>query len=139
MKPRVGFAEKSKSLELRKADSRTMAILTVLLATRMVLRSFSGILYNLITLAAFFDLDVLSFSMSSGLREKKATSEPEIRADETRSSTRMEKPVIRVGSGVCISPAMNGKKKAIEYAGSKIQYIKCNLKRKIVFTLRLVA
>jgi hypothetical protein len=42
IKPRMGSELKSNILELRKAASSTMAIFIVLLATRTVLRSFSG-------------------------------------------------------------------------------------------------
>ena len=47
IKPITGSALKSNILELRKAASNTIAILTVLLTTSTVLNSFSGLLYNL--------------------------------------------------------------------------------------------
>ena len=72
----------------------------VLLATRIVLNSFAGLSDNF---KAYFErllLFVLNFSISSGLSEKKATSEPEIRADPQSNSISTIIPVIIFISGV---------------------------------------
>lgn len=56
--------------------------LTKLLATRIVASNLSGISISLITKLLLLDFDFFSFSISPGLREKKATSDPETKADE---------------------------------------------------------
>ena len=99
IKPITGSALKSNSLELKKAANNTIAIFIVLLATRIVLRSFSGLLYNL---SAIFDclfLVDLNFSMSSGLKEKKATSAADINAEPNRRIIRISSPINILRSG----------------------------------------
>jgi hypothetical protein len=51
-------------------------------------------------MAAFLDLLDLSFSISSGRNEKKATSEPDIRAEMKSNRTRTIKPIISLKSRV---------------------------------------
>ena len=97
--PTKGSELKSNNLELRNAASRTTAILTVLFATRMVLSSFSGLLYSFKTARAFLLLLLLNFSISSGRNEKKATSEPDMTADPKRSKISTRNPVIILKSG----------------------------------------
>jgi hypothetical protein len=47
---------------------------------------------------AFFVLLILSFSISSGLNEKKATSEPDIRAEMKSNMTRTINPIASLKS-----------------------------------------
>jgi hypothetical protein len=76
-----------------------MAILTVLFATSIVLKSFSGLLYSFRALFDFLLLYVLNFSISSGLNEKYATSEPDMRADPKRRIISINSPIIILKSG----------------------------------------
>jgi len=92
MNPKTGAALKSKIFELKKAASNTIAILIVLFATRMVLNSFSGLLCKLRTALDLSSLSDLNFSISSGLKEKKATSEAETMADPIRRIMIIRKP-----------------------------------------------
>jgi len=94
IRPSRGFPLKSKRSELIKAARSTAAMFTVLLATRMVLRRVSGESQSFSTIAAFLDLLAFSFSMSSGRSEKKATSDPDIRADIKSSMIRTTRPTI---------------------------------------------
>jgi len=66
-----------------------MAMLMVLLATRMVLSSLSGFESSLSAVEEFLAFACCSFSMSVGVREKYATSDPEIKAEAIISMTRM--------------------------------------------------
>lgn len=86
MKERIGLLLRSKSRELIKAARTIMAILIMLLVTRMLLSSFSGFERRFRAVAALLLLLCSSSSMSPGVSEKKATSEPEINADATISS-----------------------------------------------------
>jgi hypothetical protein len=71
----------------------------VLFATRIVLNSFSGILYSFRTLFDFLLLSFLNFSISSGPKEKYATSDADIKAEPRRSRTRTINPIIIFKSG----------------------------------------
>lgn len=74
-----------------------MAILIKLLDTRIVANNFFGLLSNLSTMAIFFEESLFS-SKSEGEREKKATSAPEMRAEQPRSTKNKIKLVIWVKS-----------------------------------------
>jgi hypothetical protein len=102
MNPKTGSSLKLNILELRNAASSTTAILMVLFATSIVLRSFSGLLYNFRIVFDFSSLLDLRFSSSSGLKEKNATSEADMRADPTRRIMMTRKPITILKSGELI-------------------------------------
>ena len=100
MNPITGSELKSKIFELKNAASNTIAILIVLFATSMVLSSFSGLLCSFRTDLDFLSFSDLNFSISSGLNEKKATSEAETRAEPIRRTiiTRKPKTILKSGA-----------------------------------------
>lgn len=100
MNPRTGSELKSNILELRKAARSTMAILIVLFATRIVLSSFSGLLVRFNNVLDFLSFPDLKFSISSGRREKKATSAADIMADPIKRIMTIKKPITILISGV---------------------------------------
>jgi len=102
MNPKTGSELKSNIFRLIKAASKTIAILIVLFATRTVLSSFSGLLYRFRTVFDFLSLCVLSFSISSGLKEKNATSEADIKAEPIRRITMTRRPITILKSGALI-------------------------------------
>ena len=65
----------------------------------MVLNSFSGLLCKLRTALDLSSLSDLNFSISSGLKEKKATSEAETMADPIRRIMIIRKPTTILKSG----------------------------------------
>jgi hypothetical protein len=65
-------------------------------------------------------LSLFSISISSGLKEKKATSEPEIRADPMSSISRIAIPMIIPGSGVFTSIPERSVINESGYSGSKV-------------------
>ena len=99
MNPRTGWVLKSKIFELKKAASNTIAILIVLFATRMVLNSFSGLLCSFMTALDFLSFSDLNHSISSGLKEKKATSEAETKAEPIKRIIIIIKPKTILKSG----------------------------------------
>ncbi len=102
MNPKTGSEVKSNILRLRNAASSTIAILIVLFATSTVLSSFSGLLYSFRIALDFLFLFDLRFSSSSGLKEKKATSEADMRADPMRRIMITKRPITILKSGVLI-------------------------------------
>lgn len=101
--------------ELINAARRTIAILMVLLATRIVLNSFSGLLYSFIVICDFLLLCDLNFSISSGVNEKNATSEADIRADPRRSIIRIMSQITILISGGLTTIPENGNRKEFRY------------------------
>src|SRR5690554_3036745 len=78
---------------------RIMAILIKLLATRIVAKSFLGLSSRRSTMPNFFAVDFFSLSSKSDeFKEKKATSAPEIRAEQARRTNNKIKLVIWVES-----------------------------------------
>jgi hypothetical protein len=75
-------------------DSTTMAIFTKLFAMRMVASSLSGKESNCTAILFSLELPSLSLSIFPGVREKNATSLPEI-IPEIRSNTNMTSNPIR--------------------------------------------
>ena len=62
----------------------------------MVANNSLGLLKSVITLPEFFVLDSSSASLSLGEREKYATSEPEIKAEHTKRTTKTSSTIIKV-------------------------------------------
>jgi hypothetical protein len=87
IKPNTGIAEKSKICELIYAERITIPIFTKLLTTRMVLRRLSGVSRSFRTFLALLDLLLLKLSLFEGLIEKKATSDPEIKAEHINNNS----------------------------------------------------
>lgn len=81
MKDSMGLLLRSNRRELINAASMIMAILMMLFVTRMLLSSRSGFESRLSTVEAFLLLLCSSSSRLLGVREKYATSEPEINAE----------------------------------------------------------
>jgi len=81
MKERTGLLLRSNSLELMNAARIMIAMLMTLLVTRMVLSSLSGFARSFMAADCLLPLRCWSSSMSPGVREKYATSEPEMKAD----------------------------------------------------------
>jgi hypothetical protein len=67
----------------------------------MVPSNLSGMLINLSALLALPDLFPEISFIFPGESEKKATSDPEIKADDIRRSSKTAKPVIRPGKEDC--------------------------------------
>jgi hypothetical protein len=74
-------------------------MLIVLFATSMVLKSFSGLLCNFMTVLNFLSFSDLNLSISSGLKEKKATSEAETKAEPIKRIMIIRKPKTILKSG----------------------------------------
>ena len=91
--PRTGVSLKSKRVLLINAARMIIAIFTVLFATRTVLRSLSGILKSFITDRACLLLSDLIRLISLGLREKNATSEPDIKAEQKSRTAKIINPI----------------------------------------------
>src|SRR5690606_37620363 len=69
---------------VRRSNSRTMAIFTVLLATRIVASNFLGLSSSLTIIFCVSLLLPFSVMKLAGVREKNATSAPEISAEQIR-------------------------------------------------------
>ena len=80
-----------------KTDKITTPIFIKLFTTRMVASRRSGIPYNFKARKGFFDFLVSKFLIFEGEREKYATSEPDIRAEDinktNKTSIQMKIPV----------------------------------------------
>lgn len=73
---------------LRDSNSSTIAMFRKLLATRIVAKSFFGLDSRFCTIPSFFAIAFSLFvSKSEGVNEKKATSAPEIRAEQASKTT----------------------------------------------------
>jgi hypothetical protein len=108
--PKTGTELKLNIFELKNAAKRTIAIFIVLFATSMVLSNFSGFSYSLrmvFDFLSFFDLKVL---ISSGRKEKKATSVADIRAEPIRRIIITKKPIMIFKSGLLITIPETGNK-----------------------------
>lgn len=71
-----------------------MAIFIKLLETKIVANNFLGLANNRWTMANFFAIDFSSLvSKSDGVKEKKATSAPEITAEQ-KSKTKIKTPLV---------------------------------------------
>src|SRR5690606_22131043 len=74
-----------------------MAMFTKLFETKIVANNFFGLPNNRCTIASFFAMDFSRFvSKSEGVNEKKATSDPEIRAEQASKITSITPLVIWV-------------------------------------------
>lgn len=70
------------------SKSNTMAMFTKLFETRIVANSFFGLVNNRWTIPSFFAMDFFGFvSKSEEVNEKKATSAPEMRAEQASKTT----------------------------------------------------
>lgn len=95
-----------------------MEILIVLFATRIVLNSFSGLLYIFMAACVCLLLSDFSFSISSGRNEKNATSDPDISADPNNSIKRIIIPMIIPVSGAFNAISGTSIKYESGYSGS---------------------
>ena len=75
-------------LLLSDSNKSTTAIFTKLLATKMVANSFLGRSKSRIKICCFEETFPSFTSKSAGVSENKATSEPEIKAEQTNNKTR---------------------------------------------------
>jgi len=69
---------------LNEAKSKTMAMFIKLFVIRIVANNFFGFINSFWTISSFFDAFLFeeSFSKSEGVKEKKATSAPDIKAEQ---------------------------------------------------------
>jgi hypothetical protein len=114
----MGFVLKSKIAVLRKAASRTIITLRVLVATSIVPRSLSGISDNLITVSDLFVFFNRMLSVSSVLKEKYATSEAEMIAEANKRMRRKMNPAIILISGGLVVIPDRSKEYVSAYPGS---------------------
>lgn len=77
-----------------------MPTLTKLFEIRIVLNSLSGVLISFNTAVDLLDLLLDRSSIFAGLSEKKATSEPEIRAEKINNIRSTANPTIIVTGGI---------------------------------------
>lgn len=75
----------------------TMAILTKLLATKIVASKRSGALNNFKAIRFNFESVALSISICVGVNEKKATSLPDTKPERRSNNTITSKPIITPG------------------------------------------
>ncbi len=93
--------ERSKSLLIMKLERMTMATFTKLLAISMVAKRRFGLSSRLIISLLFLDLVPRSKFICEGPNEKKAISEPEIRAEQAMSTSMARNPMITGMSTGC--------------------------------------
>lgn len=78
----------------KKANSNTIAIFMKLLATKIVARSFFGRSNKLDMVSIAADFSLTPLSISDFVNEKKATSAPEIKAEQASRTKSNTAPVI---------------------------------------------
>ena len=104
LKATTSLVEKSKGLSynlnqlsLNVSNNRTMAMFIRLLAIKIVAKSFLGRFNNLWTISNFFEAALFSSALKSvGVSEKKATSAPDINAEQSSKTTSVAIPGISV-------------------------------------------
>ena len=90
----VSLIESSIIKSSKKVDKMTIATLTKLFVINIVARSLFGLSSKEVSRVLFRSLLFDKFSLSVGLSEKYATSEPEIRAEHAKSNNMTTKAII---------------------------------------------
>ena len=97
-----------KTTAVRESKSKTMAILIKLLATKIVARSFLGFESSFLIIRSFLEGLVSSSSTSTAFNEKKATSAPEIKAEQNSNTNRITILVIAVTLKIALKSKLGG-------------------------------